>query len=74
MTEPDPTYTTGPISNDVLAERILELRRAAIGLTVSYERLLDYIGHPVESAVVTRQNRRLVARQNLTRRKRNGNI
>ena len=74
MTEPPPTYTTSPVNNDVLAERILELRRASIGLTVSYERLLDYIGHPVESAVITRQERRQQIRQRLTTRTRNSNI
>ena len=63
MTEPEPTYTTGPVNNDVLAERILELRQHAIGLTVSYERLLDYIGHPVESAIITRYERRQVVRR-----------
>jgi hypothetical protein len=72
MTEPEPTYTAEPISNDVLAERILELRRAAIGLTVSYERLLDYIGYPVESAIVTRQERRRVVRQRIKARSKNG--
>jgi hypothetical protein len=72
MTEPEPTYTTGPPSNDVLAERILELRQYAIGLTVSYERLLDSLGYPVESAIVTRLERRRAIRQRINKRSKNG--
>ena len=72
MTEPEPTNNTNGVNNDVLAERILELRQHAIGLTVSYERLLDYIGHPVESAVITRQERRRVIRQRISARSKNG--
>ncbi len=68
MTEPEPTYTVEPANNDVLAERILELRQYAIGLTLSYERLLDVLDHPVESAIITRQERRQVVRQSLTQR------
>ncbi len=45
--------------NESIRSELLEVRQYAIGLTVATERLLESLGHPVESAIITRQQRRL---------------
>ena len=61
MTEPEPVYSTNA---DRIAGELRALRQHTIGLTIAAERLLESLGHPVESAIVTRRERRA----NLTRR------
>ena len=64
-----PTNTPEPTSgNDDLITEILAFRQHAIGFTVSSERLLEALGYPVQTAIVTRQERRHLTR---TTRKRN---
>ena len=69
MTEPEPIYSTNGDDADRIAGELRALRQHTIGLTIAAERLLESLGHPVESAIVTRRERRA----NLTsqRRKRN---
>jgi hypothetical protein len=55
--------------NSGLQSELLEVRQYAIGLAVATERLLETLGHPVESAIITRYERR-----NLTRTIRKRNI
>ena len=57
MTEPDPTYTTDQ-DDDRLTAEILAIRQQAIGMAVTSERLLEALGRPVKSAIVTRRERR----------------
>lgn len=40
---------------------LLQVRQYAIGLTVATERLLEELGYQVDSAVVTRRERRLTS-------------
>jgi len=48
---------------DQTTAHLLSMRQFAIGLTIETERMLEALGHPVQSAIVTRRERR-----NLTRR------
>lgn len=50
--------TNDPQKSDILTERLLDVRQYAIGLAVATERLLETMGHPVDSAIVTRAERR----------------
>ena len=51
-------------SRDKQVEQALAMRQYAIGLALSTERLLETLGYPVESAIVTRRERRRLTRQN----------
>lgn len=54
------------IREQKLHSELLQVRQYAIGLTVATERLLEELGYQVDSAIVTRRDRRLTT----TRRKR----
>ena len=67
MTEPDPTYH--PNGEQLPASTIETLRRHALGVrsdgisqVEQSERILEALGYPVESAIVTRRERRLTKR------------
>ena len=55
MSEPDSVEDD---QLDKTTSGLLEVRQFAIGLTRATERLLESLGHPVESAIVTRKERR----------------
>ncbi len=67
MTEPEPTYTTNgetlpPETVETLRESLMGLRSDGISQVKRYERMLEAIGHPVESAVRTRAIERHLTR------------
>ena len=64
MTEPEPVYSTNGDDVAQIADELRTLRQHSIGIAIAAERLLESLGHPVESAIVTRRERRA----NLTRR------
>ena len=49
---------------DQTTAHLLSMRQFAIGLTIETERMLEALGHPVQSAIVTRRERRNGIRKN----------
>lgn len=66
MTEPKPTYSANGEKSedrDRITAELLTFRQHAIGLAVSSERLLEMLDYAVESAIVTRHERRILTRR-----------
>ncbi len=62
MTEPDPTYSTNgetlPADTvESLRREMLGARSDAIATVRRHERMLEALGHPVESAIISRRER-----------------
>ena len=58
-----PANTPEPTGgNDDLITELLAFRQHAIGFAVSSERLLEALGYPVQTAIVTRRERRQLTR------------
>ena len=52
-----------PEQTEKIVRHYMHVRQFALGLAIESERMLESLGHPVASPIVTRQERR-----NLTRR------
>ncbi len=73
MTDPNPTYHANgevlpPATVEILRKSLLGIRSDSRREVKRCERMLEAIGHPVESAVRTRASRR--RREHLTREER----
>jgi hypothetical protein len=58
--------TSDPPTKDKQINHALQMRRSAIGMAVAAERLLESLGHPVESAIVPRYERRRLTKREPT--------
>ena len=67
MTEPDPTYSTSGDADARLIAEVIALRADMIRVIKQAERVLEVEGIKLESAIVTRRERRYNRRQETRR-------